>query len=180
MTPTLPRVIIESPYYSPDKDEQDRNIEYALECLRDSLGRGEAPFASHLLYTRVVNDAVADERRLGLTAALEWIRSSQSTAIYIDRGVSAGMRLGIQQVRLGIQQRLDLSTVMVRSLRGDTTGAERIQAAYELRPSHLPVEQCTHQLDSPLFGRSPRGMAWNMVGWRCGCGQTRTGLEVLP
>ena len=42
------RVIIESPYAGFVK----RNEDYARECLRDSLMRGEAPIASHLLYTQ--------------------------------------------------------------------------------------------------------------------------------
>ena len=40
-------VIIESPYAG----NVEENEEYARKCLRDCLMRGEAPFASHLLYT---------------------------------------------------------------------------------------------------------------------------------
>ena len=42
---TMQRVIIESPYAG----EIDKNTAYARRCMRDSLDRGEAPFASHLL-----------------------------------------------------------------------------------------------------------------------------------
>ena len=41
------KVIIESPYTG----DVERNLEYARRCMRDSIKRGEAPFASHLLYT---------------------------------------------------------------------------------------------------------------------------------
>ena len=44
----LPIVIIESPFAG----DVDKNIEYARKCVRDSLNRGEAPSASHLLYTQ--------------------------------------------------------------------------------------------------------------------------------
>jgi hypothetical protein len=41
-------VIIESPYAG----EVEANVAYARACMRDSLGHGEAPIASHLLYTQ--------------------------------------------------------------------------------------------------------------------------------
>ena len=41
------KVIIESPYFG----DVEKNLEYARRCLSDSLGREEAAFASHLLYT---------------------------------------------------------------------------------------------------------------------------------
>lgn len=62
------RVIIESPYAG----DVELNAQYARECLRDSLTRGEAPIASHLLYTQpgVLDDAVPRERALGIEAGL--------------------------------------------------------------------------------------------------------------
>src|SRR5690606_24498929 len=47
-----PLVIIESPY----SGDVERNTEYARSCLLDSLRRGEAPIASHLLHTQVLED----------------------------------------------------------------------------------------------------------------------------
>ena len=168
-----PRVVIESPYYSSSKVDQDRNIEYALECLRDSFGRREAPFASHLLYTRVLDDAKAEERSLGLRAALEWIGSAKHTAVYIDRGVSPGVRLGLQSA----------ARVQVRSLRRDVDCVHRLQNAFDGRPSSLAVEQCLpHRLDTPVTEdySSGRLVARRIVGWRCGCGAVRREREPLP
>ena len=56
------KVIIESPYFG----DVEKNLEYARRCLSDSLGREEAAFASHLLYTQVLNDEIQDERLLGM------------------------------------------------------------------------------------------------------------------
>ena len=55
------RVMLESRPYNGDTD---RNVRYARACVRDSLLRGEAPIASHLLYTQpgVLRDNVAGER----------------------------------------------------------------------------------------------------------------------
>lgn len=168
----MKRVVIESPYYSADKAEQERNISYALECLRDSLQRGEAPFASHLLYTRVLDDANVEERRLGMQAAMEWIDHSETTAIYIDLGVSPGMRLGIQQAYVPFR-------IAVRTLRGNMERACRLLAAYERHPSSLPADQCDHQLDTPVIGvdRLDRCV---IDGWRCGCSAKRTEPEPWP
>jgi hypothetical protein len=44
----MKRVILESPFAG----DVERNLRYARAALRDSLHRGEAPLASHLLYTQ--------------------------------------------------------------------------------------------------------------------------------
>lgn len=58
MTEPLRLVIVESPYAG----DIEANVAYARRCLRDSLARGEAPIASHLLYTQegVLRDDVPD------------------------------------------------------------------------------------------------------------------------
>jgi hypothetical protein len=86
-------VIIESPYAG----EVDRNIRYAQAALRDSLGRGEAPLASHLLYTQVLDDSVAEERAVGIDAASEFYDVVDRVAVYEDLGISPGMKLGIER-----------------------------------------------------------------------------------
>ena len=90
-------VIIESPYAG----DVEKNVAYARRCLKDSLLRGEAPIASHLLYTQpgVLDDTVPDERRLGIEAGLAWGRVANVTAVYIDLGISTGMRMGIARAR---------------------------------------------------------------------------------
>ena len=65
------RVIVESPYAG----DVATNIAYARAAVRDCLMRGEAPIASHLLFTQpgILDDDVADERRLGIEAGLSWL-----------------------------------------------------------------------------------------------------------
>lgn len=64
------RVYVESPYGSDNPEIIQRNIVYVRACLRDCILRGEAPFASHLLYTQdgVLRDEVPEERTLGMEA----------------------------------------------------------------------------------------------------------------
>jgi len=85
-----PLVIIESPYAG----DIERNIKYARACIKDSLKRGEAPIASHLLYTQegILNDNIFEERELGIKAGLAWLSVAHKQVFYIDYGFSNGMR----------------------------------------------------------------------------------------
>jgi len=76
-----PLVIIESPY----SGDVVRNTEYARACLLDSLRRGEAPIASHLLHTQVLDDMRPDEREIGIEAGLAWYRVAEKCVVYEDR-----------------------------------------------------------------------------------------------
>lgn len=65
--------------------------------MRDSLIRGEAPIASHLLYTQpgILRDEVPAERQWGIDAGLAWRPVAEACVVYLDRGMSHGMRYGI-------------------------------------------------------------------------------------
>lgn len=93
----MKRVILESPF----AEEIERNIRYARLCLRDCLKRGEAPIASHLLYTQpeVLNDALPEERQLGIEAGLAWGSLAEATVVYTDFGLSRGMLYGIERAQ---------------------------------------------------------------------------------
>lgn len=92
-----PIVILESPYAG----DVAKNLAYARACLRDCLLRGEAPFASHLLYTLggVLDDTNADERILGIEAGFEFRKHADKTVVYHDLGISDGMMLGVNAAR---------------------------------------------------------------------------------
>lgn len=87
------RSVIESPYAG----NVARNEAYARACLRSCLLRGEAPFASHLLFTQagVLDDLDPGERDIGVRAGLELTRGFDVTRIYTDFGISRGMQFGI-------------------------------------------------------------------------------------
>ena len=86
-------VIIESPFAG----DVETNVAYARKCAKDCLNRGEAPFASHLLYTQagILNDEIPEERELGIKAGLVWGAKAEKTVVYTDLGISIGMKLGI-------------------------------------------------------------------------------------
>lgn len=95
----LTPVLIESPLASPTIEGLVRNKKFARACLRDSLGRGEAPYASHLLYAQegLLNDDIAEERALGIHAGLVWGKLISTTIVYTDLGISSGMQRGIDR-----------------------------------------------------------------------------------
>lgn len=89
----LLRVIVESPFAG----DIERNQSYARLCLRDCFNRGEAPFASHLLYTQplVLDDGDPAQRSLGIAAGFVWAAVADKTVVYSDLGISPGMEQGI-------------------------------------------------------------------------------------
>ena len=88
--PKMRRVILESPF----QGNVERNIEYARAALHDSLMRGEAPIASHLLYTQdgVLDDTIPNERQQGIDAGHAWMEAAEVVVFYIDLGMSTGMK----------------------------------------------------------------------------------------
>jgi hypothetical protein len=87
------RVIFESPFAG----DIDENTEYAAKAIAKLLiHHNKAPMASHLLYTRMLNDHLEDERNLGIDAGLEYGRHAEETIIGIDRGLSTGMKYGVK------------------------------------------------------------------------------------
>jgi hypothetical protein len=61
-SPPFRLVIVESPFAG----DVAANLSYGRRCMADCLRRGEAPFASHLLYTQpgVLDDSLPEERQL--------------------------------------------------------------------------------------------------------------------
>ena len=76
---------------SPLSGDTARNQRYATACMRDSLMRGESPYAPHLLLTQALRDDVPEERAMGMKAALAMLAGCDVLAVYEDLGVSSGM-----------------------------------------------------------------------------------------
>jgi hypothetical protein len=105
------KVIIESPYSGNIKE----NVQYALECLHDSYyNHKEAPFASHLLYTRFPQSKIengnyhghvedSSDSRLGrehgINCGFEWGKCADLVVVYVDLGISTGMKYGIENAK---------------------------------------------------------------------------------
>ena len=90
----MQRVIVESPFAG----DVERNLKYLRACMHDCLMRGEAPFASHGLYTQpgVLDDNIPEERERGIAAGFAWRDVAHATVVYTDLGISKGMQYGIR------------------------------------------------------------------------------------
>lgn len=90
----MKKVIIESPFAG----DVEKNLRYLRAAMRDCLRKGEAPFASHALYTQegVLDDNNPLERSLGIKAGFAWRDVANYTVVYTDLGISKGMDEGIK------------------------------------------------------------------------------------
>jgi hypothetical protein len=82
-------------------EEGDRRA-YLYAALKDCIHRGEAPFASHAIYTLpgVLDDTVPEERKLGMEAGFAWGAKAELCAVYTDFGVSGGMEAGMTRAKM--------------------------------------------------------------------------------
>ncbi|CAK0741577.1 conserved hypothetical protein [Azospirillaceae bacterium] len=96
----MKRVVVESPYAG----NIICNLEYAKMCVLDCLLRGEAPIASHLLFTQpgVLDDNIPEQRKLGIEAGHSWIEVANYVVVYTDFGISKGMEQGMERAKSNI------------------------------------------------------------------------------
>jgi len=97
----MKKVSIESPYFvkgNPELTIDNRNYFYACakECL---MVYGENPYGSHGFFTHFLDDNIPEERAVGIEAGLQWNIHAEATIVYIDRGISPGMELGIARAK---------------------------------------------------------------------------------
>lgn len=124
---TMRTVSIESPLAG----DVRLHMLYARAAVHDALERGEAPFASHLLYTQVLDDESAEERALGIKAGAAISALCDVTAVYMDLGISEGMRAGIHEATKAGRP------VMHRSIAAwSKVGPADVPSSYDLE--HLP------------------------------------------
>jgi hypothetical protein len=86
-----PVVIVESPFAG----DVEVNKRYAIKACADCFARGEAPFASHLLYPQILDDhakIAKTDRETGITSGYAFWPIARLIAFYIDRGWSPGMQ----------------------------------------------------------------------------------------
>lgn len=78
-------------------------VDYLRQCIRDSLARGEIPWASHamLALTRALYEEDPDQRQEGIDVGKDMIKTHAAlVAAYTDHGISKGMREAITWARM--------------------------------------------------------------------------------
>lgn len=84
----MPLAMVESPY----RGDIQRNHAYLQRLIRHvCLDLGYAPMASHQMMTSALDDNLAGERRLGITAGYAWAHRADLAFFGMDYGVSTGM-----------------------------------------------------------------------------------------
>jgi hypothetical protein len=113
----MKRVIVESPFAG----DVERNLRYLRACLADCLRRGEAPFASHAIYTQpgVLDDTDPVQRAIGITAGFAWRDVADATVVYVDLGITEGMRAGISDASRLYRGPVHDHAVEIRRLGGE-------------------------------------------------------------
>lgn len=95
-------VIVESPFRADTEEGTITNERYLAKCLRDCLDRGETPYASHKLLATggVLDDNDPQQRVQGMAAGFAWAGLACKAVVYTDRGISEGMKKGIENALL--------------------------------------------------------------------------------
>jgi|SRR4051812_430353 hypothetical protein len=87
----MKRVFIASPF----RGEREKNIRYLKMCIKDSLDRGEAPYAPHAYLPFLLDDDKPKERAQGILIGHKFLLVCSLTAVYNDYGISDGMQTEI-------------------------------------------------------------------------------------
>jgi hypothetical protein len=66
-----------------------------------------------MLYTQpgVLKDRIPEERRRGIEAGLAWGLHADATVVYVDRGLSHGMKYGIAHAKLVAKRVVEYRTL---------------------------------------------------------------------
>lgn len=96
------RVVIESPCKAQPESTWDDHQQYLRRCLQDSIGKNEAPIASHGLFAfpGIFDDADPLDRALCMDAGWAWIPHAEKLCVYTDYGITEGMRRAINIAHL--------------------------------------------------------------------------------
>ncbi len=79
-----------------------RNVAVAKRLCRKLIDAGQAPFATHLLYPRFLDDGNPSERELGIACGLTFMAVCDEVWLYSVDGLSSGMRREVgHAIRLG-------------------------------------------------------------------------------
>lgn len=97
----LVKVVLESRFSAANIEDLVRNKKFTLACMRDCFLKGEAPYASHVIYaqTHILDDFISEERALGMHAGFLWGDLAFKTVVYTDLGISSGMEMGIERAK---------------------------------------------------------------------------------
>lgn len=156
----LKKVVLESRFAAKDVRGLLINKLFTIACIRDCFLRGEAAYASHVLYAQshILDDYVAHERALGIQAGFNWGDCGQETVVYDDLGISGGMELGIKHAE-SVGRKVSYRTLgFIPEVTNEQVELEtqyiRFQQNYRLllqEKINRPVEMCLSNLSGEMI-----------------------------
>ena len=99
MEKTMRMIYICQPYRAKDEAIRQRNIEYAKQLTREVLLQEMCPIATHLYMTQCLDDAIKQERKIGLAAGQEILKKCDAIYVGTKYGISAGMKKEMEQAK---------------------------------------------------------------------------------
>lgn len=101
-----PLIYVCSPYRAETDDEIKRNVKNALMYSEYVISEACVPLAPHLLYPRFLNDAVENDRTIGMICAHTLLCRCDELWVFGENGISEGMMQEIFEAqRMGMQIR---------------------------------------------------------------------------
>lgn len=95
----MEKIYVVSPYAG----DVEKNVANAVGYCKYVMSLGKMPLAAHLYFTQMTDDAVPEERRLGLNMGLELLAMCDEVWVFYDNYISAGMAGEIAKAKeLGI------------------------------------------------------------------------------
>lgn len=88
------RIYIASPYAG----DIEGNTKFAVDCCRYAIRQGYTPIAPHLLYPKMLDDEVPEERKIALALGLNLLAVCDEVWVCGER-ISSGMEGEIEHAR---------------------------------------------------------------------------------
>lgn len=102
----LKMVVLETRFVSKDIKTMIMYRKFTLACIRGCLKRGEALYASHMMFaeTNTLDEFSAEELTLGMVAGFLWSNQATKTVVYTDLGIGKGIAKGIETAKLNSKE----------------------------------------------------------------------------
>jgi len=164
----MKRVIVESPFRGKTPAESRRNLAYARALTHDCLVKhNEAPFLSHLLYTQdgILDDAILEERQLGIDAGLVWGEAAEMSIVGIDYDISSGMIYGIKNA-IKANRPLEFRVLYEKFPQVARYRPYRISFLTNTIMQQFDISQCFHasqieEIIKLVYGQKPDGTTFD-------------------
>lgn len=102
--------LLVTPFMAEDPSNASKMNRYAVRATKDSLNKNEAPLASHLFFSEVLNVKNPIERDIGLQSQLMWMRGAKVVVVYMDFGVTPAMQTVINAATQ-LSKRIEYRTI---------------------------------------------------------------------